>query len=186
MLKEVVLYIERVLHLVEFLCPPDHVGYHNLGLSPGQVLVHPHVPRPKFTGEMVGQAQQLRETNDGAVGVLLLDGDGLFNGVLVVGGNDNLALWYLPHNILKIGEVVVCGGLEVIDNGVIVAILFGQFRLLHDVGSPYKFCPEFYVLLLGQSDLHLPPANRPLQVVLDCRNDVCSLLVVLILQLFSD
>ena len=182
--EEVVLDVERVLHLVELLGPTDHVGHHNLSLSPGQVLVDPHVPRPELAGEVVGQAQQLGETNNGAVGVLLLDGDGLLDGVLVVGGNDNLAFRDLPHDILEVGEVVVGGGLEVVDDGVFVAVLFGQFGLLNDVGPPYKFGPEFDVLLLGQSDLHLAPIDRSLQIVLDSRYYVDSMLIILILKLF--
>lgn len=126
MAEEVVLNVERVLHLVELLSPADHVGDHNLSLSPGQVLVDLHVPGPELAGEMVGQAQQLGETNNGALGVLLLDGDGLLDRVLVVGGNHHLAFRDLPHYILEVCEVVIGGGLEVVDDGVLVAVLFGQ------------------------------------------------------------
>jgi chloramphenicol 3-O-phosphotransferase len=71
--KKSELDIERVLHLVQFLRPANHVRNHDLCLCPRKILVDCVLLLVQFASEMIGESQQLGEADHWRSRILLLD-----------------------------------------------------------------------------------------------------------------
>lgn len=126
--------VQRVLHLVELLCPPDHIRHHHFRLGPRKVLVNCVTVSVEFVGEVVGEAQQLCETDSRGSRVLLLDFESSSDCVDVVGGDNHLPFFKIFQNLLVTADIIFSGGSKEIHNGIFIAVKFSQSCLLDYIG----------------------------------------------------
>ena len=132
---------------------------------------------------MVRKAEELGKADFVGRTDFLFDSNRLLKSFLVVGRDNDLSFWRSFQHVPVVGEVVGSRGLKVANDWSLVAVLLGQPSLFYDIGSPHEFRSELKLPFLCQFDLKQSPFDRPLEIVLNGRNDVEPVLIVPFLEL---